>query len=140
MTQLQGLASRVFNRRIHRRTALLAGGSAAFLVACGGDDDKDQAAAPTAGAGATQQAAAGAAAPAGQPKPGGTARYPMVGISSADPPTIYPFENLTYLAQIPGATTTAACCAVLPTRTRPGTTSPSWRAMSPPSCPSSRTR
>ena len=92
--------------RFSRRAALAVGGggaAAAFLIACGGDDKKETTSGSQAtSAAGTQAPAAGGAAPAGQPKTGGTLRYPMVGISSADPPTIYPFENLTYLAQIPG--------------------------------------
>ncbi|MGH2585365.1 MAG: ABC transporter substrate-binding protein, partial [Dehalococcoidia bacterium] len=63
-----------------------------------GDDDEAQAPAGT----TTAPQAAATSAPA-QPQSGGTLRQPLVGISSGDPPTLYPYENLTYLAQIPGA-------------------------------------
>jgi peptide/nickel transport system substrate-binding protein len=92
--------------RMKRRHVLLAGGSAAFLAACGGDDKDKPAGQATTGPSGTQAAAgtaaAGTAAAAGQPRQGGTLRQPMVGVSSGDPPTLYPYENLTYLAQIPG--------------------------------------
>jgi peptide/nickel transport system substrate-binding protein len=89
----------IVRRPVTRRVALATAGSAAFLAACGGGDDEARETAPPATAAA---GAATAAAPA-QGTVGGTARYPLVGMSSADPPTLYPFENLTYLAQHPGA-------------------------------------
>ena len=92
--------------RISRRSALIAGGATAFLVACGGDDKEER----PSGSGAQATAATGAgqpagqaAAPQGQPKVGGTVRYPLYGLSSGDPPTLFPFENLTYLAQHPAS-------------------------------------
>lgn len=67
------------------------------LVGCGDDDDDNGGAAePTKPAGS-----ATAAAPAVQR--GGTAKFPLSGVSSGNPPTLYPFENLTYLAQTPAA-------------------------------------
>jgi peptide/nickel transport system substrate-binding protein len=76
------------------------GASGLALVGCGDDDDTGPA--PTTAPQQTQ--------PAGQASPtqeqvtrGGTIRYPMVGVSSGNPPTLYPFENLTYLAQIPAS-------------------------------------
>ena len=86
---------------VSRRSLLIAGGSAAFLAACG-SDKKEESKAPAGAPAATSAPQAAAGAP-GQPKPGGTLRYPMVGISSGDPPTLNPFENLTYLAKIPAA-------------------------------------
>lgn len=72
------------------------------LVGCGGDEKSSDKKAPA----ATQKPAAPAAAtkaPASTRRVGGTLKFPMVGLSSGDPPTLYPFENLTYLAQIPSA-------------------------------------
>jgi peptide/nickel transport system substrate-binding protein len=82
------------------------------LVGCGDDDDDDTGggADPTAttGGGADPTATSGGAEPTAEPTMdpnapvvGGIARYPLEGVSSGDPPTIYPFENLTYLAQHP---------------------------------------
>ncbi len=71
-----------------------AGAATLALVGCGDDDDDDE------------PAPGGTTAPAATTAPvlrGGTLRYPMVGVSSGDPPTLYPYENLTYLAQIPAA-------------------------------------
>jgi peptide/nickel transport system substrate-binding protein len=88
----------------------LGGGAAAgaglaglALVGCGDDDDK--------ASGGTTPAPGGTKAPAGSPsaqaqekgKPGGTARYPLEGTNSGDPPTLYPFENISYLAQHPSS-------------------------------------
>jgi peptide/nickel transport system substrate-binding protein len=80
---------------------LVAGGAAAFLAACGGGDDKPATTRTeaTAAAGSGSPAAGAATTAAEQPKLGGTLRYPFAGISSGDPPTIFPYENLTYLAQ-----------------------------------------
>jgi peptide/nickel transport system substrate-binding protein len=94
--------ARGLGRRVTRRGALIAGGSAAFLAACGGGEEKKTTGQATAGPG-TPAAAGGTAVPASQQKVGGTVRYPMYGISSQNPPTIFPFENLSYLAQTPGA-------------------------------------
>ncbi len=91
---------RMYRMRASRRRFLTAGATAGAgvvglgLVGCGDDDDDDD--------DATQ-------APSGSPSAaateevlrGGTIRYPMSGASSANPPTLYPFENLTYLAQTP---------------------------------------
>ncbi len=107
---------RWWDRRTNRRR-LLAGGSLTAagvaglaLVGCGDDDDDDEA--PTATSTATAAASGTTAAAsatgtatssAAQPNIGGTIRFPMVGISSGDPPTLFPYENLTYLAQVPSA-------------------------------------
>ena len=102
MTQRRASPFRALNGRIPRRTALLAGGSAAFLVACGSDDKNEaDSSRQTAAEAQRQQQAAQATAPTSQPKVGGTVRYPLYGLSSGDPPTLFPFENLTYLAQHP---------------------------------------
>jgi peptide/nickel transport system substrate-binding protein len=99
MVQPRLSTGRAGTARITRRHILLASGAAAFLVACGSDDnDSGSGASQAPQAGATQAAAA---TPAGQPKVGGTVRYPLYGLSSGDPPTLFPFENLTYLAQHP---------------------------------------
>ncbi|HET7738326.1 MAG TPA: ABC transporter substrate-binding protein, partial [Tepidiformaceae bacterium] len=69
------------------------GAAGLALVGCGDDDDEggDATAAPTQ-AGAQPTAAE-------KPKVGGTARYPIFGISSGDPPTLYPYENISYQVQ-----------------------------------------
>jgi peptide/nickel transport system substrate-binding protein len=88
-------------RRFGRRSMLIAGGGAAFLAACGGGEkEKKPETKATTAPGASPAAGAATAAPA-QPKVGGTLRSPLVGLSSANPPTIDPYKNLTYLAQIP---------------------------------------
>jgi peptide/nickel transport system substrate-binding protein len=69
------------------------GAASLALVGCGDDDDNGGTTAATQAPGATQ-------APA-QVLRGGTLKFPMSGVSSGDPPTLYPFENLTYLAQTP---------------------------------------
>jgi peptide/nickel transport system substrate-binding protein len=100
-TYWQRLAKQRVSRRFALKGAGLAGAGlgAAALVGCG---DEDEAPAP---AGST-----GTAAPSGGASPtaaatqatvtrGGTIRFPLYGLSSGNPPTIYPYENLTYLAQ-----------------------------------------
>jgi ABC-type transport system substrate-binding protein len=94
-------------QRRARRRRVLAGGSAAAvgmaglaLVGCGDDDDNTKTtASPATGGGASPSASAASSAPV----KGGTLRFPLSGASSANPPTIFPFENLTYLAQTPSA-------------------------------------
>lgn len=83
-------------RRANRRRILAGGGvavagvAAAALVGCGDDDDAG---------GASPAAAGSTAAPATQVLRGGTIRMPYSGTSSGNPPTIFPFENLTYQTQ-----------------------------------------
>jgi peptide/nickel transport system substrate-binding protein len=103
--------------RANRRRVLAGGGIATAgvaglaLVGCGDDDDDDDegtatatsATGTTAAATGTGTSTATATAQAAQPNIGGTLRIPMVGISSGDPPTLFPYENLTYLAQVPSA-------------------------------------
>src|SRR5687767_12283447 len=92
----------MLTRRISRRGALAVSGAAALTAACGGS--KDGAKETKAPAEATSApAAAGAASGQPQGKVGGTVRYPLVGVASGEPPTLFPYENLTYLAQHPGA-------------------------------------
>ncbi|MBA4181456.1 MAG: hypothetical protein C0506_12770 [Anaerolinea sp.] len=92
-------------RRANRRRVLagsgvaVAGATAVALVGCG--DDDDDAAAPAATA--TTASGASPAATSATVNRGGTLRFPMSGASSANPPTIFPYENLTYLAQTPSA-------------------------------------
>lgn len=64
-----------------------------LLVGCG--DDDDAASSPTSPASPSPEAAAATPAPV----TGGTVRFPLWGLSSADPPTIYPFENVAFLTQ-----------------------------------------
>ncbi len=97
--------ARALGRRLSRRGALALGSGAAFVAACGGSDDKKTSTSATTApaTGGATQVASGTTAAAGQGKPGGTLRYPLEGFSSGDPPTLFPFENLTYLAQHPAA-------------------------------------
>jgi peptide/nickel transport system substrate-binding protein len=97
-------------RRILAGSGVTAAGVAGLaLVGCGDDDDEPEATATatsTASASGTGTASATASAttPAvAKPVKGGTIRYPLEGMSSGDPPTLFPFENLTYLAQNPAA-------------------------------------
>ena len=81
--------------------AATAGVAGMALVGCGDDDDDGD------GGGTASPTAAASQAPGGSPSAaavvrGGTIRLPLSGASSANPPTIFPFENLTYLAQTPG--------------------------------------
>jgi peptide/nickel transport system substrate-binding protein len=108
--------SRYWRQRRSRRwvlgTAGAAGAGAAglALVGCGDDDDGPAATATTAPpTNTTVPGETPVATPTEAETPtngdgptqGGTVRFPMVGLNSADPPTLYPFQNLTYLAQIP---------------------------------------
>ena len=79
-----------------------AGAAGLVVVGCGGDDSSSKS---TSSAGTTTAAAtsAGASPSAPQVTRGGTAHFPFSGQSSGNPPTLYPFENLTYLAQTPAA-------------------------------------
>lgn len=70
------------------------------LVGCGDDDDDDDDEPTKAPDGTTAPGGSPTAAPVVR---GGTLRVPLSGASSANPPTIFPFENLTYLAQTPSA-------------------------------------
>jgi ABC-type transport system substrate-binding protein len=96
---------RLNTRRASRRRFIQGGAVAGVgaaglaLVGCGDDD--------SGGATATKPAG-GTTAPGASPTAeavtrGGTIRYPSVGINSGNPPTLFPFENITYLAQIPAA-------------------------------------
>jgi peptide/nickel transport system substrate-binding protein len=75
-----------------------AGAAGLALVGCG-DDDDDNGGATTPGT--TPATGTTPDQPKDQPKVGGTFRAPLVGTNSGDPPTLFPFENLTYLAQVP---------------------------------------
>jgi len=91
-------AERTSRRRfIGGASAAGAGLAGLALVGCGDDDDDDD----DGGGGATQAPGTSPTAPAVQR--GGTLRVPLSGVSSGNPPTLYPFENLTYLAQTPSA-------------------------------------
>lgn len=97
---------RTSRRRLLGGAGTLAAGTAGLaLVGCGGgDDDDDDDASPTAPSGQTPGPTQAATQPAADtPKVGGTLRYPFMGMSSGDPPTLFPYENLTYLAQHPAS-------------------------------------
>ncbi|MFN0096700.1 MAG: ABC transporter substrate-binding protein [Dehalococcoidia bacterium] len=83
--------SRMTRRGVLGGAGVLGAGAAALAIVGCGDDDDDE----LATASATQAAAAA--------NPGGTLRLPVSGVSSGQPATIFPFENLTYLAQTPAA-------------------------------------
>jgi peptide/nickel transport system substrate-binding protein len=74
------------------------------LVGCGDDDDDDDDE-PTAttGGGDASPTSAATQGPSDEGTVGGTLRLPLEGFSSGDPPTLFPFENLTYLAQTPSS-------------------------------------
>lgn len=96
-------ATRASRRRVLGAAGALGAGAAGLaLVGCGDDDDDGGDAEPgkTTAPGETPKATE---APKEQPKIGGTIRYPMYGLSSGDPPTLFPYENLTYLAQNPAS-------------------------------------
>ncbi|MGE0572486.1 MAG: ABC transporter substrate-binding protein [Dehalococcoidia bacterium] len=104
--------NRWWTQRASRRRMLAGGGAAAAgvaglaLVGCGDDDDDTggtPAATGTTAATGTAAASATATAAAAKPVKGGTIRYPLEGISSGDPPTLFPYENLTYLVQNPSS-------------------------------------
>lgn len=88
---------RLTRRRFLGTGATLGAGAAGLaLVGCGDDDDDGggEATATTGGGTATSE-------PTSMGNRGGTIRYPLEGMSSGDPPTLFPYENLTYLAQHP---------------------------------------
>jgi ABC-type transport system substrate-binding protein len=92
---------RASRRRFIQGGAVAGVGAAGLaLVGCGDDDNGGKTPATTAPVGTT---APGASPTAETVTRGGTIRYPMSGISSGNPPTLFPFENLTYLAQTPAA-------------------------------------
>ncbi|MGK2965108.1 MAG: ABC transporter substrate-binding protein [Tepidiformaceae bacterium] len=87
-------------RRGFLGTAGVAGAGAAGLALVGcGDDDDDTSASPT----SSGSTGGSPTAAAGTPKQGGTLRYPIFGLSSGDPPTLYPYENITFQVQTPAA-------------------------------------
>lgn len=98
-------ATRTNRRRVLGAAGALGAGAAGLaLVGCGGDDDDDAEATNTPSGGTTPGTTPKATeAPKDQPKIGGTIRYPLEGMSSGDPPTLFPYENLTYLAQHPAS-------------------------------------
>jgi peptide/nickel transport system substrate-binding protein len=102
-------AHRASRRRVLAGGGVTAAGVAGLaLVGCGDDDDDDddeEATSTATGTAATSTgtAATSTATQAAQPNIGGTLRLPMVGLSSGDPPTLFPYENLTYLAQVPSS-------------------------------------
>ncbi|MCL4231985.1 MAG: hypothetical protein KJ053_10405 [Dehalococcoidia bacterium] len=96
-------ATRTNRRRVLGAAGALGAGAAGLaLVGCGDDDDDGGDAEPgkTTAPGETPKATE---APKEQPRIGGTIRYPLEGVSSGDPPTLFPYENLTYLAQHPAS-------------------------------------
>jgi peptide/nickel transport system substrate-binding protein len=96
-------------RFIGSASALGAGAAGFALAGCGDDDDDDDGgssdgnASPTSsggnGASPSATAPSGGNGGGGEGIVGGTVRYPFMGLSTGDPPTLFPFENLTYLAQ-----------------------------------------
>ena len=84
-------------RFIGTGTAGAVGLASLAIAGCGDDDDDDDDVEPPQAGGASPGASPSAEAVVR----GGTLRLPMSGASSANPPTIFPFENLTYLAQTP---------------------------------------
>jgi peptide/nickel transport system substrate-binding protein len=95
---------RTSRRRVLAGGGLTVAGVAGFaLVGCG-DDDDDASGTPAGTATATGTGTSPDGTPSTQaPVKGGTVRYPLEGMSSGDPPTLFPFENLTYLAQHPAS-------------------------------------
>ena len=94
--------NRSSRRRFLGTGAALGAGTAGFaLVGCGNDDDDDDVTPPppdddddvTPPPDDDDDTVA-------EGNYGGTLRYPYVGAASANPPTLFPYENLTYLAQI----------------------------------------
>lgn len=83
--------TRLGRRRLLQTTALGAAGLA-VAAACGDGED-----------GPGETPAAATATPSGEPKSGGTFRFPMVGLSSGNPPSLAANTQLTYLAQYPAA-------------------------------------
>jgi len=91
-------------RRATRRQLLGAGmtlgaGAAGLaLVGCGDDDDDDTGTSPSRD---ERQAPATATngGQTGSPTYGGTIRFPLNGLNTGDPPTLFPYENVTYRAQ-----------------------------------------
>ena len=80
---------RLARRRLLQTTAVGAAGLA-VAAACGGG-------------GGDEAPSDGVPPSAGEPKAGGTFRFPMVGLSSGNPPTLDANTQLTYLAQYPAA-------------------------------------
>ncbi|MDZ7729462.1 MAG: ABC transporter substrate-binding protein [Dehalococcoidia bacterium] len=84
-------------RRFLGTGATLGAGAAGLaLVGCGGDDDDG-----SGNGGDGEPTSAPSNGNGDGPRTGGTARYPLEGMSTGDPPTLFPFENLTYTAQHP---------------------------------------
>ncbi len=98
-------ATRTNRRRVLGAAGALGAGAAGLaLVGCGDDDDDDAEATNTPSGGTTPGTTPKATEPPkDQPKIGGTFRYPLEGMNSGDPPTLFPYENLTYLAQHPAS-------------------------------------
>ena len=106
--------NRHWRQRASRRRFLGAGAAAGVgaaglaLVGCGDDDDDDDGDPTATAADGDPTATTADGDPTATPddsgmmgNPGGIARYPFMGMSSGDPPTLFPFENLTYLSQHP---------------------------------------
>ncbi|HET7737920.1 MAG TPA: ABC transporter substrate-binding protein [Tepidiformaceae bacterium] len=82
------------NRRRFLGGAGVAGIGAAGLALVGCGDDDDDPASPTTSTGGSP-----AATTVAQPKSGGRLRWPIPG----DPPTLYPYENITFAVQRPSS-------------------------------------
>jgi peptide/nickel transport system substrate-binding protein len=93
--------TRFWRRRLSRRRLLqgtavgVSGLAVAGVVGCGDDDDDD--------GGNGNGTSTATAAAEGEPVPGGTARGPLVGVSTGPPPSLDAQRQLTFLAQIPAA-------------------------------------
>lgn len=92
---------RVNRRRLIQGSALGGAGlAAAAVVGCGDDDDGNgngQTATPT----EAPNGDATATPDSSEPRPGGTYRAPLVGLSTGNPPTMDAHNELSFLAQIP---------------------------------------
>ena len=81
--------------------SLSAGAAGLALVGCGNDDDSGDT--PANGNGDAPANGNGNDNGENGDRYGGTIRYPFMGTNSGDPPTLFPYENLTYLAQHPAS-------------------------------------
>ena len=93
--------NRATRRRFLGTGAAFGAGAAGFaLVGCGNDDDDDVAPPPDDDDDVAPPPDDDDDAPVGEGNYGGTYRPSYVGLASGDPPTLFPYENLSYLTQI----------------------------------------